>query len=89
MGKWGIACVGVRSKCGCECNMCVYYPQNVETSIIQACVHVVSVSPCGKPSHTSSQSYLQSPSPTSRGSFSRSKVRKLRVMSMWGGAMIM
>lgn len=46
-------------------------------------------SPCGRPSQTSNQSYLQSPSPTSRGSFSRSKVRKVRVMSMRGGAMIM
>ncbi|TNN57564.1 hypothetical protein EYF80_032230 [Liparis tanakae] len=42
-----------------------------------------------QPSHTSSQSYLQSPSPTSKGSFSRSKVRKVSVTSMWGGAMIM
>lgn len=42
-------------------------------------------SPPGSPSHTSSQSYLQSPSPPGRGSFSRSKVRKVRVTSMLGG----
>lgn len=45
--------------------------------------------PPGSPSHTSSQSYLQSPSLPGRGSFSRSKVRKVRVTSMLGGTMIM
>ncbi len=46
-------------------------------------------SPCGRPSHTSSQSYLHSPSEPCKGSFSRSKVRKVRVTSMWGGTMMM
>ena len=46
-------------------------------------------SPPGSPSHTSSQSYLHSPSLPGRGSFSRSKVRKLRVTSMLGGTMMM
>lgn len=45
-------------------------------------------SPPGSPSHTSSQSYLQSPSPPGRGSFSKSKVRKVRVTSMLGGTMM-
>lgn len=46
-------------------------------------------SPCGRPSHTSSQSYLHSPSEPCKGSFSRSNVRKVRVTSMWGGTMMM
>lgn len=46
-------------------------------------------SPPGSPSHTSSQSYLQSPSPPGRGSFSRSNVRKVRVISMLVGTTMM
>lgn len=52
-------------------------------------IQLINSSPPGSPSHTSSQSYLQSPSPPGRGSFSRSKVRKVMVTSMLGGTMMM
>lgn len=57
--------------------------------MIQKCIKSVHVLPPGRPSHTSIQSYLQSPSPPGRGSFSRSKVRKVRVTSMLGGTIMM
>ncbi|TNN72111.1 hypothetical protein EYF80_017688 [Liparis tanakae] len=64
-------------------------PTRAGANILPDRTRSLDVSPPGSPSHTSSQSYLQSPSPPGKGSFSRSKVRKVRVTSMLEGTMMM